>query len=252
MSSKLKKRVLILDDEPDSVSLLRLRLESEGYSIYAGLDGLEGLVKLRKQLPDLIIMDVVMPKLDGVEFFKTIKQYEDYSMIPIIVVTGKRELRDTFVSLGCDYFAVKPFNAGEVVQVAKELIKQKVLAMGDYKDFQQHIRSGFPEDDYRLNYVNNVSELFMALAEKRYHYGIVRLAQVEIDPVQFMRKVRNVSLNSRVRMMVYCDAYVKGTENGDEVAIANLEVNWLRAGDVIFYDSRVHDHSLVEFMSDYK
>ena len=92
MNQNQPKKILILDDEPDSISLLKLRLENKGHAVYSGMDGLEGLTKLRKKIPDLIIMDAVMPKLDGVEFFKTIRKDERYHMTPVLVLTGKPDI----------------------------------------------------------------------------------------------------------------------------------------------------------------
>ena len=249
MNQNQPKKILILDDEPDSISLLKLRLENKGHAVYSGMDGLEGLTKLRKNIPDLIIMDAVMPKLDGVEFFKTIRKDERYHMTPVLVLTGKPDYRETFTKMGCDYFATKPFDAAEIALVAERLMREKVLVVGDYKDFQEHIRAEFPENKYQLDFVDEVEQMLQIISQKRFHMAVVRLAQVRSSPGQFMDRIHQSSLNRNLKIFAYCDAYVPGTETGDEVSIGKLEVEWVKAGDVIFYDLRIHGRSIVEFLA---
>jgi len=250
VNQQRQKRILILDDEPDTVSLLKLRLKNQGYEVLTGLDGLEGLVKLRKKAPDLIIMDIVMPKMNGVELFKTLKRDDAFQNTPVMVLTAKPDYRDEFLKMGCDYFGTKPFNANQLVLIASELMKEKVLVVGEYKDFQEHIRAEFSDDTYVMKFVDQVSEMFSTLQEDRFHLVVLRLAQADAEPDLFMEKVRSISRNPSIRILAYCDAYTKGVEAGDEIAISKLALKWSKAGNVLFYDSRIHGPAIIEFMSD--
>lgn len=250
MSQQYQKRILILDDEPDTIALLKLRLENRGYQVLTGLDGLEGLVKLRKKAPDLIIMDIVMPKMNGLELFKTIKRDDAFRNTPVMILTAKPDYRDEFLKMGCDYFATKPFDANHLVSAASELMKEKVLVVGEYKDFQEHIHAEFSDGAYVLKFVDQVSEMFSALQEDHFHLVVLRLAQADAEPDLFMEKIRCISRNPSVRILAYCDAYTKGVETGDEVAISKLALKWSKAGNVLFYDSRIHGPAIIEFISD--
>ncbi|OGW82019.1 MAG: hypothetical protein A3G33_04535 [Omnitrophica bacterium RIFCSPLOWO2_12_FULL_44_17] len=245
------KKILVLDDDPDVISLLKLRLDKEGYQVFTGTDGLQGLMKVRGQMPDLIIMDVMMPNLNGREFYKKMKDNEETAMIPIIVMTGHPFLRAEFEKMRCDYFAVKPIHPGEIMPVIRNLLKQKVLIVGEYKDFQHYIQSELSEDYYESKIVEQQGQMFEELAAKRYDVAVVRLAQVEDSAEEFISMVERHSLNKRVLVVIYSDAYVKGTEEGDAKVIIDNAIKWVMAGRVLFFDPRTCGPSLFEFMKDH-
>ncbi len=245
-----RKKVLLLDDDLNSIQLLQLRFEALGYEVFTGMDGLQGLIKVRKQMPDLIILDVMMPRLDGIEFFKILKQSDQYAGIPIIILTGRHDLRDRFIKMGCDYFATKPFQNEEIVSKAEELIKQHVLIVGDDHEFQEHIQASFPEDFYYVKTIHYPNELFQEIAKSYFHFVVIRLAQVSTPPAELMQNVIKVSKNPNILVVIYSDAYVKGFEVNDPTVISRAAVEWVKAGRVLFYDYRLHQVSLSRYLEE--
>jgi DNA-binding response OmpR family regulator len=106
--------ILLVDDEPLYLRLLKVNLESEGYEIASARNGEEALEMVSQEIPDLIIMDVMMPKLDGIATCNRIRQF---SNVPIILLTalGDEQDRVNGLNIGADDYVVKPFSATELV-----------------------------------------------------------------------------------------------------------------------------------------
>ena len=106
--------ILLVDDEPLYLRLLKVNLESEGYEISSARNGEEALEMVSQKIPDLIIMDVMMPKLDGIATCNRIRQF---SNVPIILLTalGDEQDRVNGLNIGADDYVVKPFSATELV-----------------------------------------------------------------------------------------------------------------------------------------
>jgi CheY-like chemotaxis protein len=87
----MAKKVLIVDDEPDAVDFTQEVVEGEGYSVVTASDGSKGLAAMRRENPDLVILDVQMPDMDGFEVFQEMKKDESLKTIPVLMLTGIRE-----------------------------------------------------------------------------------------------------------------------------------------------------------------
>src|ERR1700690_690004 len=114
---------LIIEDEKDIVRLLKYNLEKEGYIALAAQDGLAGLDLARKEKPDLIILDLMLPKLDGMQVCRTIRQD---SQVPIIMLTAKKEEIDRILGLelGADDYVTKPFSVRELLARIKTILRR--------------------------------------------------------------------------------------------------------------------------------
>lgn len=123
-----KLRILIVDDEKDMVDLLTMRFESVGYEVEVASDGQEGLEKVRKNKPDLIILDVMMPKLDGYHMCRLLKFDSTYRDIPVLMLTarGQEHERETGMNVGADAYIVKPFDGKELLTTVERLLKKPV------------------------------------------------------------------------------------------------------------------------------
>lgn len=121
----MPKKILFIEDEEDLLMLLQVRLEASGYVCITAKDGVEGLEKARAQKPDLIILDLLLPKMDGYMVFRNLRGNEDTKKIPIIVLTavGQREAEDRCKKLGVDAFVAKPFEPPVLLGKIKELLK---------------------------------------------------------------------------------------------------------------------------------
>lgn len=122
----MSKRVLIIEDELDLVAALRLRLEANGYQVSEATDGQAGLNKAREEKPDLIILDVRLPRLDGFTLCRMLKFDEKFQNIPIILLTARIQQADVQQGMeaGADAYMTKPYKAEELLKKIKELLEK--------------------------------------------------------------------------------------------------------------------------------
>lgn len=112
----MSKKVLVVDDEPKLVKLIESRLRANGYTVLTAANGEEGLEMARRHLPDLILLDIVMPKMDGKETLLALKDDDTTRAIPVIMLTAKSGSDDVVECLsegGAADYIVKPYVAGE-------------------------------------------------------------------------------------------------------------------------------------------
>lgn len=116
-------RILVVDDEPRYVRLLEANLRADGYEVLAALDGLQALETFSTTPVDLILLDVMMPKLDG---FSTCQRIREFSNVPIIILTAKGEEQDRVrgLDLGADDYLVKPFSATELLARVRAVLRR--------------------------------------------------------------------------------------------------------------------------------
>jgi DNA-binding response OmpR family regulator len=120
-----KKRILLVDDEVDLVEVVKLRLETVGYEIIPAYDGQEALDKARSEKPDLIILDLMLPKMDGYKVCGLLKKDPRYSGIPIIMFTARAQEDDEALGreMGADAYITKPFEPQALIAKIKELLE---------------------------------------------------------------------------------------------------------------------------------
>ncbi len=123
----LKKRVLIVDDDPVFVRILQADLRVAGYEVLAANDGYRGIETAQKELPDLIIMDIMMPGMDGHKTSELIKESHLTADIPIIYVTAKDGLLDEelAIEIGADYFLKKPYEPDVLLSIIEKSLQAK-------------------------------------------------------------------------------------------------------------------------------
>ncbi len=147
-TSKDARRVLVVDDEPRMIGFIRMNLELEGHQVVEAHSGLEALEAVRTQLPDVILLDVMMPDIDG---FETLRMLREFSSIPVIMLTAKGDENDKVygLELGADDYVTKPFGPRELSSRIKAVLRradmpssspeQAILKIDDYLsvDFNQ-------------------------------------------------------------------------------------------------------------------
>jgi DNA-binding response OmpR family regulator len=122
-----QKKILIVDDEVDLVETLRFPLEMEGFNVIVSYDGEDALNQARKESPDLILLDLMLPKLDGYKVCRLLKFDERYKHIPILMLTAKTQEKDKILGkeTGADEYITKPFEISELLEKIKSYLKEK-------------------------------------------------------------------------------------------------------------------------------
>lgn len=126
MVSVTSKKILIVEDEQVILELVKLYLEKEGFRPLIAMTGREALKKVKEEKPDLVILDLMLPEIDGLEVCKRLRSVPETAMLPILMLTAKAEESDTIVGLelGADDYVTKPFSPKAIVARVKALLRR--------------------------------------------------------------------------------------------------------------------------------
>ena len=122
----MDEKILIIDDDLDSHQLVSLMLDKEGYQIVAANDGEEGLLKTNQETPDLILLDIMMPGIDGYEVARRLRQNSKTDEIPVLIYTAKSQVDDRIAAFesGADGFLTKPSHPSELQAYINSLLSR--------------------------------------------------------------------------------------------------------------------------------
>src|ERR1700692_2678889 len=134
------KRFLLIEDDRDIVELVRYNLEREGFQVAAATDGATGLAQIRKTPPDLLLLDLMLPKLSGLEICKEIRRDQSLNRLPILMLTARGEEADRVVGLkrGADDYVTKPFSPRELGARVKALLRRTEPASETPRAIEAH------------------------------------------------------------------------------------------------------------------
>ena len=169
------KSILIIEDEKDIVDLIEYHLKQSGFSVISALDGPTGLEKARKKSPNLIILDLMLPEMDGKDICRSLKSNPLTQSIPILMLTAKAEETDRLIGfeLGADDYVTKPFSPKELVLRVKAILRrkevdhegEKIIRIGDLLiDIDRH-QVSIKKNPLRLT--STEFKLLVELASKR-------------------------------------------------------------------------------------
>ena len=130
----MPKKILAVDDERHIVRLVEVNLQRAGYEVVTAYDGKEALEKVKSEKPDLVVLDVMMPYMDGFEVLKNLKADPITAEIPVIMLTAKAQDADVFRGWqsGVDCYLTKPFNPMELLTFVKRIFDSLNASGGDY------------------------------------------------------------------------------------------------------------------------
>lgn len=122
------KKILVIEDEPEFRMAVRMRLEANGYEVIEAEDGVVGLDMARNKNPDLILLDIMLPKMDGYKVARLLKSDEKYRKIPIIVLTARTQQKEqeTAMAVGGDAYMTKPYKPQEILDTIAKLLAERV------------------------------------------------------------------------------------------------------------------------------
>lgn len=131
----MSQKILVVDDEPHIVRLVQVNLEKAGYTVSTASNGREALDVVEEVQPDLVVLDVMMPEMDGLEALKRLKENPVTSEIPVILLTAKAQDADVFEGWksGADLYLTKPFNPGELLLFVQRIFKSKDEGPSSYR-----------------------------------------------------------------------------------------------------------------------
>jgi two-component system, OmpR family, alkaline phosphatase synthesis response regulator PhoP len=120
-----QKKILVVDDEEDMQKLVKIRLEQEGFAVITAGDGEKGVKAAELEMPDLIIMDIMMPNMDGYSCLKEVRKIQKIKDTPVLMLSGKEEekIRDLFAFQKISGYMEKPFELDNLVAKIKEILK---------------------------------------------------------------------------------------------------------------------------------
>ncbi len=196
--------ILVVDDDPEIVSFLKRGLIYEGYNVDTASDGAEALAKAREKDPDLIILDIMMPKLDGIEVSQRLSQASD---VPILMLTAKGTVADRVAGLdsGADDYLVKPFAFDELLARIRALLRRSQPREGELLRF-------------------NGLSLNTATREVSYDNRVIELTAQEFNLLElFMRHPRQVLKRDIIYERVW------GYDFGGESNVIEVYVRYLRS-----------------------
>ncbi len=124
-----RKKILVVDDHAQVVELIRMRLETAGYEVIGAYDGHEGLRKAREESPDLIILDVMLPKMNGYKVCRLLEFDRKYQQIPIVMLTSRAKQTDAEVGLktGADEYLFKPYDPKKLLAIVEKYTGKKPI-----------------------------------------------------------------------------------------------------------------------------
>jgi CheY-like chemotaxis protein len=111
------KTIMVVDDNPDIITIVRTILEGRGFNVLSASSGAECLEALKSQKPDLIVLDIMMPEMDGLEVLTRLKSLSEFTNIPVVLLTAKVQYEDVLggYKLGADYYITKPFTSTQLI-----------------------------------------------------------------------------------------------------------------------------------------
>jgi CheY-like chemotaxis protein len=111
------KTIMVVDDNPDIITIVRTILEGKGFNVVSASSGAECLQALKSQKPDLIVLDIMMPEMDGLEVLTRLKSMSEFTNVPVVLLTAKVQYEDVLggYKLGADYYITKPFTSTQLI-----------------------------------------------------------------------------------------------------------------------------------------
>jgi two-component system, OmpR family, alkaline phosphatase synthesis response regulator PhoP len=202
-------KIVIIEDEPNIVKLLEFNLNREGYQTLIAENGVEGLALVRQESPDLVILDLMLPDLDGLSVCKQLQADKQTRLIPIIILTAKSDEADRVLGLemGADDYVIKPFSPRELVARVRAVLR----------------RNGTGDDDNRE--IIEISEIRMILMQ---HLVVVRRKKVELTPKEFELLKIFISNPGRVFTRDYLLESLWGYEYLGDTRTVDVHVRRLR------------------------
>jgi len=200
-------KILVVDDEPHLVKLVRSNLEAQHFKVITAMDGMSGLAMVEKEGPDLVILDIMLPGMDG---FDILQKIREFSSVPVIMLTAKDQDVDVVkgLQLGADDYVKKPFSVHELLARVEAVLRRAA-----------------PGDDVQARPPFVVGDFAMDFQQRKIS---VRGKEVKVGPTEY--KLLSQLVRNAGRVMLHADLLRKvwGPEYGGETEYLRVYISYLR------------------------
>lgn len=241
-----KKKILVVDDEPDVRKMVEVRLKANEYDVVTAADGNEGLERVRADNPDLILLDMMMPGIDGFQFFKLMRRDPQTARIPIMMLTARGAMRDTFETLGADDFLSKPFESEELLLKISRIFKHSAMVLSTDERVIEKIGKVLREAQYDVGVAADEEKMAEMGREIKYKVIVVHQKCTKKEPAVFALGVRMMR-EKNAQVVLYMDTPLKSKDPEVAAEDAALKEAWVKAG-VKIYDTRAPEKPLSEMI----
>jgi len=261
-----KKKILIIDDEQTQRVLLSRIFEGAGHAVMQAEDGQKGLQMTRDIKPDLIVTDVLMPKMDGFTFFKELKTSDLTAHIPVLIITGRAKMEETFKVMGADDFILKPVQAEDLVAKVDRLLgcsktadapprgRKRVLVAGEDGETARNIallldREGCHTDMVTLD-AQVISRALMFLPD----IIVIDILMEGLPSYTIIKVLRQMSEFENIPMIGYCFYRLPGlqSEGGQQKALnEDAAAEACRKAGLTDYLGRWHESTFIKSIVQY-
>jgi DNA-binding response OmpR family regulator len=218
--TQTKGTILIIDDEVDLTNLMALHLKAKGYETHTAYSGIKGLEVLQKISPDLIILDLNMPGMGGIEFYNQICDNQGKPRYPVFVFTGRVDMEKIFQDFEIDGFLTKPFDIkdlsakidavmqkkiadAQMQQTKNQNVSRNLLIVDDDYDALIKISRAFLDKGYSVRCAQSVSEAVNAVEENLPNLTLIKLTFREMPGDQLHLKLQNVRRNTSIATLIF-------------------------------------------------
>jgi len=200
--------ILIVEDEADLLEILKFRLKADGYGVTTASDGIEALEKLNEVKPDLIILDINLPRMSGIEFYNKITTGHGQTRYPVLVLTARANLEETFKEVEADGFMPKPFEIDELIKEVERIIKaapRQLILLIDTKNSHhvQEMTAYLKSERFAVENIEDFTALQAQASWGKADYIIMEYMQEEMSGEAFIKKIKADPFLKEIPVIVY-------------------------------------------------
>ena len=202
------KTILFVDDETDFVEMMKFRLEKEGYIVVPARNGEDALGKLEQIKPDLIILDINMPKMGGLEFYNRIITQHGRARYPVLVLTARADLDELFKDIEAEGFLQKPFDIGDFISEIKRIFTDRTnplvfLVGASSSDHIENIKEAFLSERYDVESMENLEEVKQNAGKRKPDFIVLEYTEESSQDGEFLEKIAVDKILKNVPVVAY-------------------------------------------------
>jgi len=243
----MRKKILIVEDEPHILLALKRLLEANDYKVITAFNGVEGLALVKKENPDLILTDILMPEMDGFEFYKKLKTNKKTFHIPILICTARSQMKETFQAMGADGFIAKPFGLREVItqiesilekvhvkqkfaKEAKEKSQKKILAIRDQNNVLEKMVQNAQRAGYTIETATSDTEAIAKAVKLVPDIIFVDVQFRQMSSTELINVLQRLPLCEKKPIIGYSYSMQKGSQQQKDLKIISASTKFIQSG----------------------